>query len=104
MVKSFSELRRWLSTHQRRLRAGDALPTITDIANRAGCHRDTIYALLAGDRIAGHIQHALSIVIDRVEQETAHQTKTRLLNVQISAAGPKLGFGVAARPLFVARR
>jgi len=104
MIKTFVELRTWLLAHQRRLRVGDKLPSITEIADRAGCHRDTIYSLLEGKRIEGHIQHALSIVIDRIEQETKDVRKTRLMNIQISATGPVLGFGIAARPLFVARR
>jgi DNA-binding transcriptional regulator YhcF (GntR family) len=104
MVKNFIELRTWLLLHQRKLRAGDKLPSITEIADRAGCHRDTIYSLLQGNRVEGHIQHALSIVIDRIEQETKDVRKTRLMNIQISSAGPVLGFGVAAKPLFVSRR
>jgi DNA-binding transcriptional regulator YhcF (GntR family) len=104
MIKTFVELRTWLFAHQRRLRAGDKLPSITEIADRAGCHRDTIYSLLEGNRIEGHIQHALSIVIDRIEQETKDVRKTHLMNIQISSAGPVLGFGMAAKPLFVSRR
>jgi hypothetical protein len=97
---SLNQLRRWFGAHQRYLAAGDKLPTITDIARRAGCHRDTIYALLEGNRISGHIQHALSIVIERLEVENNHLKRTNLFNVQLSATGPKIGFGTSVQPLF----
>ena len=45
---------------------------IVDIANRAGIHRDTIYALLNGDRVCGRTQYALS----RVMQEVWHSPKS----------------------------
>ena len=103
-TKSINQLREWFKAHQVSLASGEKLLTITEIARRAGCHRDTIYALLAGDRISGPMQHALSITICRVEQEYKPSAKTRLLNIQFSSTGPKLGFGIGARPLLDTRR
>lgn len=103
MVKSLSDLRGWLATHQRRLRAGDALPTITNIANRAGCHRDTIYALLNGDRVCQRTQYALSRVLQEVDQETCLTPKTRLMSLSFHQGGVSLQIGLGKQPLLSKR-
>ena len=103
-IRSINYLRDWFKAHQYRLAVGEKLISITDIARRAGCHRDTIYSLLAGERISGPIQNALSIVIDRIEQETSHQVKTSLWNIQLSSTGPKMCLGISSKPLLSAKR
>ena len=89
-----------LKQHQRRLRAGDALPTIVEIANRAGIHRDTIYALLNGDRVCGRTQYALSRVMREVEVETALLPKTRLMSVTFKNGSASLQIGLGSQALF----
>ena len=102
-ILSRDQLRRWLTAHQRRLRAGDDLPTLTELARRAGIHRDTVYALLAGDRICIRSQYGLSRVIAEIEQETQGQTKTRVMSVSLGGGGAQLRFGCGSSPILVKR-
>ena len=97
---SLAQIQALLKQHQRRLRAGDALPTIVEIANRAGIHRDTIYALLNGDRVCGRTQYALSRVMREVEVETALLPKTRLMSVTFKNGSAGLQIGLGKQPLF----
>ena len=97
---SLAQIQALLKQHQRRLRAGDALPTIVEIANRAGIHRDTIYALLNGDRVCGRTQYALSRVMREVEVETALLPKTRLMSVTFKNGNAGLQIGLGKQPLF----
>ena len=87
MIRSFNDLRCWFKLHQSRLVSGDKLPSISEVAKRAGCHRDTIYSLLNGQRVEPRIQYALSWVIDEIEEETRGLTKTKLMNIQIGSNG-----------------
>jgi DNA-binding transcriptional regulator YhcF (GntR family) len=93
------ELRNKLKIHQKRLKAGDALPTLTELANRAGVHRDTIYALLNGDRVCQRTQYSLSRVLREVEQETYLTPKTKLLSLSFNQGGVSLQIGLGNRPL-----
>ena len=96
---SLAQIQALLKQHQRRLRAGDALPTIVEIANRAGIHRDTIYAVLNGDRACGRTQYALSRVLQEIEVETAQLPKTKLMSVTFKngSAGLQIGHGKIGR-------
>jgi len=99
-MQSMIQLRQQLNQHQIRIRAGDALPTITELANRAGVHRDTIYALLSGDRVCKRTQYALSSVLQKVEQETFMTPKTKLMSLSFNQGGVSLQIGLGNRPLF----
>ena len=91
---SQASIRAYLKTHQKRLRAGDNLPTFKAIADLSGVHRDTLYALIEGDRISIRSQYAISKAIKEVEAQTVNQTKTKVMSVDLTAAGPKLTFGI----------
>jgi len=93
------DLRNKLKIHQKRLKAGDALPTLTELANRAGVHRDTIYALLNGDRVCQRTQYSLSRVLREVEQETYLTPKTKLLSLSFNQSGVTLHIGLGNQPL-----
>jgi hypothetical protein len=93
-------LKSWLKTHQKRLRAGDGLPSLKAIAELAGVHRDTLYCLINGDRISIRSQYAISKAIKEVEALTADQTKTKVMSVDLTAAGPKLNFGINKLNIF----
>ena len=102
-------IRTRLKAHQKRLKAGDALPTLTELANRAGVNRDTIYALLNGDRVCQRTQYALSRVLDEVEQETSLIPKTKLMSLSFKQGGICLQVGIAtnyqeAVPFFIRKR
>jgi DNA-binding phage protein len=92
-----------LQTHQRRLRAGDELPSMSEIARRAGLHRDTLYALLSGERISLRSQYALSRVLDELETELIHKSKTRLMSIRLGHQGPSLSIGLQAKPILQRR-
>ena len=89
-----------LKVHQKRLRSGDNLPTFKAIADLAGVHRDTLYCLINGDRISIRSQYAISKAIKEVEAQTANQTKTKVMSVDLTAAGPKLTFGINKLNIF----
>jgi DNA-binding transcriptional regulator YhcF (GntR family) len=97
---SLSQLREWLRVHQRRLAAGDKLPTISDIARRAGLHRDTIYALLNGDHVETRTQNGLSRVIREIEEETALYPKTKLLSIRMNHGMPRIQIGLDSKRIF----
>ena len=93
-------IRSFLKVHQKRLKAGDNLPTFKAIADLAGVHRDTLYCLINGDRISIRSQYAISKAIKEVEALTADQTKTKVMSVDLTAAGPKLNFGINKLNIF----
>ena len=96
---TLTKLQQLLRQHQQRLRAGDELPTLTELANRAGIHRDTIYALLNGDKVCQRTQYALSRVLQEVEQETFKTPKTKLMSLTFNQRGVSLQIGLGNRPL-----
>ncbi len=93
-------MKAYLKVHQKRLRTGDNLPTLKAIADLAGVHRDTLYALIDGDRISIRSQYAISKAIKEIEAQTAGQTKTRVISVDLTSAGPKLSFGINKQNIF----
>jgi hypothetical protein len=97
------QLRQQLNQYQRRIRAGDALPTLTELAYRAGIHRDTIYSLLSGDRVCQRTQYTLSRVLREVEQETSLTSKTKLMSLSFNQGGVSLQIGLSDRPLLTKR-
>ena len=96
---SLAQLRSYFHCHQRRLQAGDSLIKIAEIARRAGVHRDTIYALLAGERISDRSQYALSRAVQEVAEETRGVPQTRLMHLQFGAQGTQIGFGTNLAPM-----
>ena len=99
MTQSQRALRHLLMMHQKRLRFGDDLQTISNIADRAGVHRDTLYALLNGERIAPRSQYAINRVLREIEEENVGVTKTSVMSVSLGPDGPRLGFGVTGRSI-----
>jgi predicted transcriptional regulator len=97
---SLSQIRSFLKVHQKRLRAGDDLPSIKAFADHAGVHRDTLYALIDGDRISIRSQYAISKAIKEVVAQTAGQAKTKVMSIDLTAAGPKLTFGINKLNIF----
>ena len=99
---SRSDIASWLRQHQRRLRAGDKLPSLTEIAYMAGIHRDTIYvAISGGERVSPVTQGRLSVIIQRVETDLRERgpQRTRVMHVTLSGQGAALHFGGAATQL-----
>jgi hypothetical protein len=94
-----TQIREWLASHQKRLRVGDDLPPITEVANRAGVHRDTLYACMAGDRINLRSQYALSRVVTELEGEIQRKTRTRLMSISLAGGQAQLRFGIGPKLL-----
>ena len=94
-----TQIREWLASHQKRLRVGDDLPPITEVANRAGVHRDTGYACVAGDRINVRSQYALSRVITELEEEMQGKTRTKLMSISLAGGQAWLRFGIGPKIL-----
>ena len=94
MTESQRTLRQVLMMHQKRVRLGDDLQTITNIAQRAAVHRDTLYALLGGERINRRSQYAIDRALREIEEENVGVAKTRVMNVSLGPDGPRLGFGL----------
>ena len=92
-----SILRNWLKAHQKRLRAGDGLPPLTEIARRSGVHRDTLYALIQGDKINERSQYALSKAVRQIEEECSVKQRTKLMHIQFIGDIPHLMFGVSQK-------
>ena len=91
---ALSELRGWFKQHQHRQRFGESVPTISDIADRAGISRQTLYALLRDDRSEfGEVaQIRLSRVIAQISADPAYQN-SKLMRVSFSSGTPRLQFG-----------
>lgn len=96
------ELRTVLLNHQKRLRAGDKLPTLTEIATTSGLHRDTLYALMAGQKINERSQYAISKALKQV-METQWNQPSRLLSINLANDGPKVKFGFSNKNLLSRR-
>jgi hypothetical protein len=88
------QLRLILKTYQKRLKMGDKLPSITELASNAGIHRDTMYALLAGEKINLRSQYAISKVLV-VVMERQWSRPSRLLSIEIQDGRPKINFGLS---------
>ncbi len=98
-TRSLVTLQKDLKLYQRRLNSGDSLPPISKLANIAGVHRDTLYALLAGDRINQRSQYAISKALTAVMEPQWNQP-SRLLSIDLGSDGPKLQFGLSKRNIF----
>lgn len=100
-ILSLEEIRIALKTHQKRLRTGDDIPPLTKVADYAGCHRDSIYAVLNGDQVAYRTQYALSKAIKHFDEVCQQSSKTKLMHVSLGSHGAQLGFGITSRSIFM---
>jgi hypothetical protein len=97
MVRTQAEIRNALKSHQKRLKMGDDLVPITQLAERAGVCRDTLYASLAGDRISETSQIRLNRMLDKLAEKPS--PPSRLMHVSLGPNGPRLGFGLGVGAL-----
>jgi hypothetical protein len=98
-ISSLFLLRLNLKTYQKRIAAGDSLPSIADLASMAGVHRDTMYSFLAGNRVNQRSHYAIAMALQKVTEITSFQP-TKLLSVSIGISGPKLNFGLKKPSMF----
>jgi DNA-binding transcriptional regulator YhcF (GntR family) len=92
---SISQIQGWLDIHRRRLRAGDNIPTVSEIASRAGLSRQTLYAVLNGERDEfGEVaQIRLSMVISQISSESCYQ-QSKMARIDLTGASPRIRFGM----------
>lgn len=98
-TRSLVTLQKDLKLYQRRLNSGDSLPPISKLASIAGVHRDTLYALLAGDRINQRSQYAISKALTEVMKSQWNHS-SRLVSIDLGSEGPRLRFGLAKTNVF----
>lgn len=96
---SLNSLRLYLKTYQKRLRAGDRLPSVSELSDIAGVHRDTIYALMAGDRVNERSQYAISKALTEVMESKWNQP-SRLLSIDLGSHQPRLRVGLVETTVF----
>ncbi len=72
---------------------------MTELANIAGVHRDTLYSLIDGKRISERSQYAISKALSTLPELSPSQP-SRLLSVTLSTDGPNLRFGFVSPNIF----
>jgi len=96
---SMSRLRILLLQYQKRLSLGERIPRFTELATISGVHRDTLYSLIAGNRICERSQYAISKALQIVD-ESATSQPPRLMSIELGCEGPKLRFGLTKFNMF----
>jgi hypothetical protein len=91
---SISELRVWFDILKRRRALGESVPSISEVAFRACLSRQTVYALLRGERseFGAMAQIRLSRVIQQISAEITYG-QTRLMKVDLSGRTAKILLG-----------
>jgi len=92
---SQENIKTWFSFHQKRLKIGDAVPSMASIADRAGISRQTLYAILNGERSEfGQVaQIRLSRVISQISSEPSYH-RSNMARVDLNGTLPRIKFGV----------
>jgi AcrR family transcriptional regulator len=93
-VLAINKIRSWFDLLKRRRDLGEDVPSVTEIASRAGISRQTVYALLRNERAEfGEVaQIRLSRVIAQLSSDPSFQ-HTRLMRVSLELGRPSLSFG-----------
>ncbi len=83
----------WLQNHQKRLQFGDPIPPMSEVAIRAGISRQTLYAVINGERTEfGQIaQIRLSRAINQISYELSYQ-HTKMARIDLSGLIPRIKF------------
>jgi DNA invertase Pin-like site-specific DNA recombinase len=92
---TIQQIQLWLQAHQKRLQHGDLVSPISAIAIKAGISRQTLYAVLNGERDEfGQVaQIRLSRVIQEIASHPDYQV-SRMMRLDLSGAAPRIRFGV----------
>lgn len=85
----------WLKNHQNRLHFGDSIVSISEVANKAGISRQTLYAILNGKRseFGQTAQIRLSRVIKQISSDPSYQ-HSKMARIDFSGSCPSIKFGV----------
>jgi len=92
---TINQIKQVLYSHQKRLLCGDSIPAMSEIAKRSGISRQTLYAMLNGERAEfGQVaQIRLSRVIQEITSHPDYQI-SRMMRLDLSGAAPRIRFGV----------
>jgi predicted transcriptional regulator len=92
---SLEQIQMWLKMHQKRLQYGDGVLPLSTIANKAGISRQTLYAVLNGDRseFGQVVQIRLGRVIQDITSDPDYQV-SRMIRLELSGKSPRIRFGV----------
>ena len=95
MTLSIHQIQSWLQMHQKRLQYGDLVIPISAIATKAGISRQTLYAVLNGERTEfGQVaQIRLSRVIQEITSQPDYQV-SKMMRLDLSGASPRIRFGI----------
>jgi len=93
MYLSIKQIQTWLNAHQKRLQHGDPVLPISAIANRAGISRQTLYAVLNGERTEfGQVaQIRLSRVLQEITSQPDYQV-SKMMRLDLTGAVPRIRF------------
>lgn len=85
----------WFRQHRMRLKQGESLPTLSSIADRAGISRQTLYAVIRGERseFGDVAQIRLSRIISQISSEPSYQ-HSKMARIDLSGAAPRIKFGL----------
>lgn len=75
---------------------------MSELASLAGVHRDTLYSLMAGERVNERSQFAISKALKEVMESKWNQP-SRLLSIDLGSDGPKIKFGFGNENLLARR-
>lgn len=92
---AIKEIQNWLKLHQKRLQLGEGVLPISSLADKAGISRQTLYAVLRGERHEfGEVaQIRLSRVIREISSEPNYQ-HSKMARIDLTGAMPRIRFGV----------
>ena len=92
---SINQIQSWLQAHQKRLQFGDLVIPMSAIAIKAGISRQTLYAVLNGERAEfGQVaQIRLSRVIQEITSHPDYQV-SKMMRLDLSGAAPRIRFGM----------
>lgn len=95
MTLTIRKIQLWLRAHQNRLQHGEQVISISSLADKAGISRQTLYAILNGERTEfGQIaQIRLSRVINQISSEPSYQ-HSKIAKIDLSGSSPRIKFGV----------
>jgi len=95
MTLTIRQIQDWLRAHQKRIHLGDSVLPLSLIATKAGLSRQTLYAVLNGERAEfGQVaQIRLSKVIQEITSHHDYQV-SRMMRLDLSGTAPRIRFGV----------
>lgn len=92
---TIQQIQVWLGHHRKRLQHGDLVAPLSSVANMAGISRQTLYAVLKGERAEfGQVaQIRLSRVISQISSDPSYQ-HSKMARIDLSSAVSRIRFGL----------